>query len=170
MRIICLFVLIFLSISSPVKSQDNVTTKYPTKVIYQSMIGCYQGTHRWIVLSNPALIGVTPPVGAQQKMTEHCFCVTDRVRNLMTFEEYIIKVYDTNYMAKLWMTNALGCVKENGTLEGIIILEETSDNETKLILPSAQLDNSTDNTTVIPEKNDDIEEKNEGEPETIFQG
>ena len=170
MRIICLFVLIFLSISSPVKSQDNVTTKYPTKVIYQSMIGCYQGTHRWIVLSNPALIGVTPPVGAQQKMTEHCFCVTDRVRNLMTFEEYIIKVYDTNYMAKLWMTNALGCVKENGTLEGIIILEETSDNETKLILPSAQLDNSTDNSTVIPEKNDDIEEKYEGEPETIFQG
>ena len=170
MRLICLFVLIFLSISSPVKSQDNVTSKYPTKVIYQSMIGCYQGTHRWIVLSNPALIGVTPPQQAQEKMTAHCFCVTDRIRNLMTFEDYMIKVYDLDYMANIWMANALGCVKENGTLAGIIILEETSDNKTKLILPSAQLDNSTDNSTVIPEKNDDIEEKYEGEPETIFQG
>ena len=170
MRLICLFVLIFLSISSPVKSQDNVTSKYPTRVIYQSMIGCYQGTHRWIVLSNPALIGVTPPQQAQEKMTAHCFCVTDRIRNLMTFEDYMIKVYDLDYMANIWMANALGCVKENGTLEGIIILEDTSDNKTKLILPSAQLDNSTDNSTVIPEKNDDIEEKYEGEPETIFQG
>ena len=91
MRLICLFVLIFLSISSPVKSQDNVTSKYPTRVIYQSMIGCYQGTHRWIVLSNPSLIGVTPPQQAQEKMTAHCFCVTDRVRNLMTFEDYMLK-------------------------------------------------------------------------------
>ena len=52
----------------------------------------------------------------------------------------------------------------------IILDEDTSDNTTKLILPSAQLDNSTDNSTVIPEKNDDSEEKNEGEKETIFQG
>ena len=170
MRLICLFVLIFLSISSPVKSQDNITLDYPTKVIYQSMIGCYQGTHRWIVLSNPALIGITPPQQAQEKMTIHCFCVMDRVRSQLTFAEYMIKVYDLDYMAKVWMANALLCVKENGTLEGIIVFDDSTDNETKLILPSAQLDNSTDNTTVIPEKNDDIEEKNEGEPETIFQG
>ena len=173
MKLIWSVFLIILLVSSPLKGEDNETLAidYPTKVIYQSIIGCYQGTHRWIVMSNPALIGVTPPVGAQQKMTEHCFCVMDIVRKQMTYVEYLTRVFDIEYMGKLWMANALVCVKEYGTLQGIIILDEdTSDNTTKLILPSAQLDNSTDNSTVIPEKNDDSEEKNEGEKETIFQG
>jgi len=173
MKLIWSVFLIILLVSSPLKGEDNETLAidYPTKVIYQSIIGCYQGTHRWIVMSNPALIGVTPPVGAQQKMTEHCFCVMDIVRKQMTYVEYLTRVFDIEYMGKLWMANALVCVKEYGTLQGIIILDEdTSDNTTKLILPSAQLDNSTDNSTVIPEKNDDSGEKNEGEKETIFQG
>ena len=173
MKLICLVFLIFLLISSPLKGEDNetLTIDYPTKAIYQSIIGCYQGTHRWIVMSNPALIGVTPPAGAQQKMTEHCFCVMDLVRKQMTYVEYLSKIFDTSYMGQLWMTNALVCVKDHGTLQGIIILDEdSSDNKTKLILPSAQLDNSTDNSTIIPEENDDSGEKNEGEQETIFQG
>ena len=139
MKIICsvMTILIFLLISSPIKGEDNETLKidYPAKAIYQSITGCYQGTIRWIVMSNPALIGVTPPPEAQAKMVEHCYCVMDKVRRQLTYVEYVSRLFETSWMAKLWMDNALNCVRTEGTLNGIIVLDEQSyDNETKLIL------------------------------------
>ena len=61
------------------------------------------------------------------------------------------------------MSNALKCVKENGTLAGIMIINETK----------------TDNSTVIPKKQEDSEESLPDQPkeespnedtEPIFQG
>ena len=68
---------------------DTSKTGWPTQVLYDSVQACYQGTYRWIVLSNPALIGIIPPPQQQRAMIEHCFCVLDRVRKQYKFVEYM---------------------------------------------------------------------------------
>ena len=159
------------------KAEDNKTSEldfdkigWPSRIIYDSANGCQQGTHRWIVMVNPALAGLQVPPHVQRLMLGHCFCVMDRMRNQYTHTEYInlvISSGNTGILGGLYMQNALTCVKENGTLAGILILEETTDNKTK-----------TDNSTIIPEKPevpteslpDQPKEEPSSEPETILQG
>ena len=152
------------------RAEDNETTTidfdkigWPSQLIYDSANGCQRGTLNWIYSVNPALVGTLPPPPVQIAMLQHCFCVLNRIRNQYTFSEYMKFVTRPEIVGQLFMSNALKCVKENGTLAGIMIINETK----------------TDNSTVIPKKQEDSEESLPDQPkeespnedtEPIFQG
>ena len=162
--------------TGPTRAEDNETTTinfdkigWPSQLIYDSANGCQRGTLNWIYSVNPALVGTLPPPPVQIAMLEHCFCVLDKIRNQYIFSEYIKFILRPEVVGRLFMSNALKCVKENGTLAGIMIIVDTIDNETK----------STDNSSVIPKKQEDSEESLLDQPkeespnedtEPIFQG
>ena len=143
---------------------------WPTQIVYDSVNACHQGTYRWIVMSNPSLIGTIPPPHTQRKMIEHCFCVLDRVRKDYKFTDYLQITPNEQMVGNLYYQTALKCVTENGTLQGIIYLK-AKDNGT-----------NSDNTTIVPDKpekdtpkeeslpDQPKKEKSNGLPETIFQG
>ena len=159
-----------------VRGEDNKTLEintaeigWPTQIIYDSVNACYQGTYRWIVLSNPSLLGIIPPPQTQRAMVQHCFCVLDRVRKDYSFVEYMKIAPNQQMIGNLYYEVALKCVTENKTLEGIITLEPTSDNETKeenktIIKPKEPQDSKEES---LP---DQPKEESNGLPETIFQG
>ena len=159
-----------------VRGEDNKTLEintaeigWPTQIIYDSVNACYQGTYRWIVLSNPSLLGIIPPPQTQRAMVQHCFCVLDRVRKDYSFVEYMKIAPNQQMIGNLYYEVALKCVTENKTLEGIITLEPTSDNETKeenktIIKPKEPQDSKEES---LP---DQPKEESNGIPETIFQG
>ena len=143
--------------------------EWPSQILYDTVNACYQGTYKWIVTSNPSLIGSMPPPPVQRKMLEHCFCVLDKIRVDHDISAYIAKVYDLEWVGQLFMTKAVECVNEKNTLQGIIEIQP-SDNKTK-----------TDNDTIIntlPEPEDapteslpdQSKEEPSESPETIFQG
>ena len=49
------------------------TSKYgwTTQLLFDSTNACYQGTYKWIVMSNPTLLGTIPPPQTQRAMIEH---------------------------------------------------------------------------------------------------
>jgi len=160
------------------EAEDNKTSGmdfdkigWPTQILYDSVNGCQQGTIRWIITVNPALAGLTPPPHVQRFIAEHCFCVLDRFRDEYNYTEYINLLINSRkkpgVIGELYMQTALTCVKDNGTLPGIMVIEaSTTDNQTK-----------TDNSTTIPEKSEapaeslpDQPEEPSSEPETILQG
>ena len=157
------------------RAEENKTSEidfdrigWPTQIIYDSANGCQRGTLNWIYAVNPGLRGTIPPPKIQRAMLEHCFCVLDRFRNEYNLLKYIQLLPQQGAMGQLYMSTALKCVKENGTLPGIMILvDSTTDNKTK-----------TDNSTIIPEKPevpteslpDQPKKEPSSEPETIFQG
>ena len=77
-----------------VKAEDNKTIEFDDKgwpkildddewrsqLVFDTVQACYQGTIRWIVLSNPSLLNQIPTLAAQRQMMEHCFCVMDKIR------------------------------------------------------------------------------------------
>jgi len=77
-----------------VKAEDNKTIEFDDKgwpkildddewrsqLVFDTVQACYQGTIRWIVMSNPTLLGQIPNPIAQRQMMEHCFCVMDKIR------------------------------------------------------------------------------------------
>ena len=147
-------------------------TGWPTQIVFDSVNACYQGTYRWIVMSNPALIGMRVPPQQQRAMIEHCFCVLDRVRKQYSFVEYVKIAPNQQAIGDLYYQTALMCVTENGTLQGILYLQPKSDNET-----------NSDNTTIVPDKpekkdtskkellpSQPKEEESNGLPDTLFQG
>ena len=157
------------------RAEDNETTTidfdkigWPSQLIYDSANGCHRGTLNWIYAINPDVRGTLPPAPVQIAMLQHCFCVLNRIRNQYTFTEYMKFVTRPEVVGQLFMSNALKCVQVDGTLAGIIIINETkTDNKTK-----------TDNSTIIPEKPevpkeslpDQPKEEPSSESETIFQG
>ena len=144
---------------------------WPTQVVYDSVNACHQGTYRWIVLSNPSLIGIIPPPQTQRAMIQHCFCVLDRVRKDYKFTDYLQMTPNQEMVGTLYYQTALKCVTENGTLRGIITLEPKSDNETKkdkTIVPDKPEKKDTPKKESLPDQ--PKEEKSNGLPETIFQG
>ena len=179
-KIILFLMVIFcvMALFKELRSEDNKSLEintsemgWPTQIVYDSVQACYQGTYRWIVMSNPALIGVIPPPQTQRAMIEHCFCVLDRVRKEYKFVDYLKIAPSQQMIGDIYYQTALKCVTENGTLQGIIYLQST-DNET-----------NSDNTTIVPdepEKKDASkeeslpdqpkEEESNGLPDTLFQG
>ena len=158
------------------RGEDNKTLEintteigWPTQILYDSVNACHQGTYRWIVLSNPALIGIIPPPQTQRAMIEHCFCVLDRIRKDYSFVEYIKIAPNEQMIGNLYYETALKCVTENSTLQGIITIEPNSDNETKkenktIIKPEEPQDSKEESSPDQPK------EESNGLPETIFQG
>ena len=182
---VLLFVMILLVAGvAIVKAEDNKTieftdrgwpkilddNKWTTQLIFDTVQACYQGTIRWIVISNPTLLGQIPNPIAQRQMMEHCFCVMDKIRKENKVKEYRKKVLDPEWGGNLFMLKAMECVGEYKTLPSFFtdIIGIPSDNETKkenkvIIKPEEPQD-------LQKESPDQPKEESEGSPQTIFQG
>ena len=131
-----------------VKAEDNKTTdkpmftergfpkildddKWVSQLVYDTIGACYQGTIRWVVLSNPSLLGQIPAPIAQRQMVEHCFCVMDKIRKENKVEEYVKKVIDPLWGGNLFMLKAVECVSEYETLPSFFMKLPMPDNATK---------------------------------------
>ena len=141
--------------------------EWPSQLVYDTLGACYQGTIKWVILSNPSLLGQAPGPMAMRQMMEHCFCVMDKVRKHQSLEEYKKKVFDSKYIGDLFMTKALECVTEYKTLPTFFSTLEL-DNKTNT-------DNETTNPAEVPDGEtedslDEQQEESEGSPETLFQG
>ena len=166
------------------KAEDNKTIKFDdggwpkildedewrSQLIFDTVQACYQGTIRWVVLSNPTLLGQIPNPIAQRQMMEHCFCVMDKIRKENKVKDYKKKVLDPEWGGNTFMLKAMECVKEYKTLPSFFrdIIVIPSDNETKkenkiIIKPEGSQDS--------PEESpDQKQEESKGSPQTIFQG
>ena len=181
---ICMmFVFSTMVLVGQVRAEDNTTRKFEniergfpkildedewsSQLVYDTLGACYQGTIKWVILSNPSLLGQAPGPMAMRQMMEHCFCVMDKVRKHQTLEVYKKKVFDSKYIGDLFMTKALECVTEYKTLPTFFSTLEL-DNKTNT-------DNETTNPVEVPDGEtedsiDEQQEESEGSPETLFQG
>ena len=164
-----------------VKAEDNKTIEFDdrgwpkildedewrSQLVFDTVQACYQGTIRWIVLSNPTLLGQIPNPIAQRQMMEHCFCVMDKIRKENKVKDYKKKVLDPEWGGNTFMLKAMECVGEYKTLPSFFtsIIEPSSDNETKNVIPEDKPKDSQDE----PPGQKPKESKN-GLPATIFQG
>ena len=131
-----------------VKAEDNKTTdkpmftergfpkildddKWVSQLVYDTIGACYQGTIRWVILSNPSLLGQLPAPIAQRQMVEHCFCVMDKIRKENKVKEYVKKVIDPLWGGNLFMLKAVECVSEYETLPSFFMKLPMPDNATK---------------------------------------
>jgi hypothetical protein len=144
--------------------------KWSSQLLYDTINACYQGTIRWVVLSNPSLGSQMPSPLAQRQMVEHCFCVIDKIRKEIKLEDYFKKVLDPKWTGNLFMVKAVECVGEYQTLPSFFAnetvkkyLEEEKDNKTKTIIPDVPQDSPEE-----PQSQKPIESKEE--PGIIFQG
>ena len=189
---ILIFLLILIVVSlfivnvTSVRAEDNKTTdepmftergfpkildddKWTSQLIYDTIGACYQGTIRWVLLSNPSLLNQLPSPIAQRQMVEHCFCVMDKIRKENKIEDYRKKVIDPEWGGNLFMLKAMECVGDYETLPSFFMKMPTPDNETKkenkiLIKPEGPSQDSPE------ESPDQPKEESEGSPQTIFQG
>ena len=128
-----------------VKAEDNKTIKFDDKgwpkildddewrsqLVFDTVQACYQGTIRWVLLSNPSLFGQLPSPIAQRQMMEHCFCVMDKIRKENKIEDYKKKVLDPEWGGNLFMLKAMECVGEYETLPSFFMKMPTPDNAIK---------------------------------------
>ena len=166
-----------------VKAEDNKTIEFDDKgwpkildddewrsqLVFDTVQACYQGTIRWVLLSNPSLLNQIPSPIAQRQMMEHCFCVMDKIRKENKIEDYKKKVLDPEWGGNLFMLKAMECVGEYKTLPSFFIKMPTPDNETKkenkiIIKPEEPTQDLQE------ESPDQPKEESEGSPQTIFQG
>jgi len=132
--------------------------KWSTQLLWDTTNACYQGTIRWIVMTNPSLLGHRPNVMAQREMVVHCFCVVDKIRKELTLEEYIKMVRDPDWSGNIFMTKAMECVREWQTLPLFFKTDLPSDNETST-RKQEELDNGSGTSDSIPEQpNEPMEE------------
>ena len=186
MAILLFFIIMLVAWISVVKAEDNKTTdepvftergfpkildddKWTSQLIYDTIGACYQGTIRWVLLSNPSLLNQLPSPIAQRQMVEHCFCVMDKIRKENKIEDYRKKVIDPEWGGNLFMLKAMECVGDYETLPSFFMKMPTPDNETKkenkiLIKPEGPSQDSPE------ESPDQPKEESEGSPQTIFQG
>ena len=164
-----------------VKAEDNKTIEFDDKgwpkildddewrsqLVFDTVQACYQGTIRWVLLSNPSLLNQIPTPIAQRQMMEHCFCVMDKIRKENKIEDYKKKVLNPEWGGNLFMLKAVECVGEYETLPSFF-MKMPNDNETK----------KENKITIKPEESQDLQEESpdqpkeesEGSPQTIFQG
>ena len=128
-----------------VKAEDNKTIEFDDKgwpkildddewrsqLVFDTVQACYQGTIRWVLLSNPSLFGQLPSPIAQRQMMEHCFCVMDKIRKENKIEDYKKKVLNPEWGGNLFMLKAVECVGEYETLPSFFMKMPIPDNATK---------------------------------------
>ena len=157
-----------------VRAEDNKTRKkvilkeWTTQLLYDTTNACYQGTIRWIVMTNPTLLGQSPGWRSQRQMVVHCFCVMDRIRKEITIKEYQKRVFEQEWTGNLFMSKALECVKEEKTLSSFFVIEGEKGIKTIPNNPVEVPDGETEDSK--EEALDQKQEESEGSPQTIFQG
>ena len=154
MGVLLILIIMLVAGVAVVKAEDNKTIdepkftergfpkildddKWTSQLVYDTIGACYQGTIRWVVLSNPSLLGQIPAPIAQRQMVEHCFCVMDKIRKEVKLEEYFKKVIDPLWAGNMFMENAAECVKEYETLPSFFMKMPIPDKVEKLkVLPA----------------------------------
>ena len=142
---------------------------WTSQLIYDTIGACYQGTIRWIVLSNPSILGQIPNPIAQRQMMEHCFCVMDKIRKENKVKEYKKKVLNPEWVGNLFMLKAMECVTDYETLPSFFMKMLTPDNETKKEIKKDEgADNSTNSLREesLPDQNKELE-RTPQEPNTL---
>ena len=128
-----------------IKAEDNKTIEFDdrgwpkildddewrSQLIFDTVQACYQGTIRWVLLSNPSLLNQIPSPIAQRQMMEHCFCVMDKIRKENKIEDYKKKVLNPEWGGNLFMLKAVECVGEYETLPSFFMKMPIPDNATK---------------------------------------
>ena len=162
-----------------IKAEDNKTIEFDDKgwpkildddewrsqLVFDTVQACYQGTIRWVVLSNPSLLGQIPNPIAQRQMMEHCFCVMDKIRKENKVKDYKKEVLDPEWGGNVFMLKAMECVKDYKTLPSFFTSIIETDNKTKNVIPEDKPKDSQDEPPGQKPK-----ESNNGLPKTIFQG
>jgi len=151
---------------SSVRAEDNKTVilrEWTTQIIYDTTNACYEGTIKWIVMTNPSLLGQMPSYATQRQMITHCFCVMDSIRKEFKINEYQKLVYDPQWTGNLFMTKALLCVKEEKTLPSFFTSPTAEEDNKTITTPKGKPEDSQ-------ESPDQQEEELNGLPELIFQG
>jgi len=178
---VLLFLIIMLVAGiSALRAEDNKTTdepmftergfpkildddKWTSQLIYDTIGACYQGTIRWVLLSNPSLLNQIPSPIAQRQMMEHCFCVMDKIRKENKIEDYKKKVLNPEWGGNLFMLKAVECVGEYETLPSFFMKMPTPDNETKKVIPEESEDSKQELPSPKPKESEE-------DSTTIFQG
>ena len=143
--------------------------KWTSQLIFDTVQACYQGTIRWVLLSNPSLLNQIPSPIAQRQMMEHCFCVMDKIRKENKIEDYKKKVLNPEWGGNLFMLKAMECVGKYETLPSFFMKMPTPDNETKKELKKDEgADNSTNSLREesLPDQNKELE-RTPQEPNTL---
>ena len=135
--------------------------KWSSQILYDTIGACYQGTIRWVILTNPKLLGQAPGPMAQRQMVEHCFCVMDKIRKEIEYREYIKKVTDMNWTGNFFMLKAVECVGEYETLPSFFM--KIPDNETNKVIPEESEDSKDELPSQKPKESAE-------DSTTIFQG
>ncbi len=167
-------------LSSSAEGVDNKTTDEPvftergwpkildddewrSQLVFDTVQACYQGTIRWVLLSNPSLLNQLPSPIAQRQMVEHCFCVMDKIRKENKIEDYRKKVADPEWGGNLFMLKAMECVREYNSLPSFFMKMPTPDNETKKVIPEESNDSKEELPSPKPKESEE-------DSTTIFQG
>ena len=130
----------------PISDFDKVSNdEWPTQVIFDTVNVCYNGTLRWVAMGNPNLLNQPPPYHVARIMSVHCFCVLDKVRSDFKYRAYVDYIMKDKgkpvLIPKLFMRKSLECIRDFGTLQGLVILDEEAlkgldefgkDNETQI--------------------------------------
>ena len=160
---------VFLAWSCRLEAREKVVLKeWTTQLLYDTTNACYQGTIKWVLMSNPNLVGQAPDWRSQRQMLEHCFCVMDRIRREISIEEYQKKVFEQEWVGNTFITKALECVKEEKTLPSFFVIQgdeeiKTVDNETKKVIPEESEDSKDELPSQKPKQSEE-------DSTTIFQG
>ena len=142
--------------------------KWSTQLLWDTTNACYQGTIRWIVMTNPSLLGQAPNIMAQRQMVVHCFCVVDKIRNEHTLEEYFKKVLDPQWTGNLFMLKAMECVREWQTLPLFFTTDLPTDNKTTT--PEKLIPDNSSSTKDAESLPDQKQKEFKEESPLIFQG
>jgi len=144
--------------------------KWRTQLLFDTVQACYQGTIRWVILSNPSLLGQIPAPIAQRQMMEHCFCVMDKIRKENKVKDYQKKVLDPEWGGNLFMMKAMECVKEYKTLPSFFtdIIVIPPDNKTTT--PEKLIPDNSSSTKDAESLPDQKQKEFKEESPLIFQG
>ena len=98
---ICMmFVFSTMVLVGQVRAEDNTTRKFEniergfpkildedewsSQLVYDTLGACYQGTIKWVIMSNPSLLGQAPGPMAMRQMMEQCVAEYRTVPALFT--------------------------------------------------------------------------------------
>ena len=106
---------------------------YPNVLMYNSTASCIQGVVSLLLSSNPSLGQQMLPPAVMQQMIGHCSCVMDKIRLLVTVEEYYANMHDYLWIRNLWGKYGAECI-DMGYLAGLVTRDkkdkQPSDNQT----------------------------------------
>ena len=106
---------------------------YPNVLMYNSTASCIQGVVALLLSSNPSLGQQMLPPAVMQQMIGHCSCVMDKIRLLVTVEDYYANMHDYLWIRDLWGKYGAECI-DMGYLAGLVTRDkkdkQPSDNQT----------------------------------------